>query len=472
MAIYHMSIKIGGRSGGKSATAAAAYRAGDEVRDAEQERVYDYTSKRGVVHNEILLPEHAPEAWRDRATLWNAVQERERASNSQLYREFEIALPRELSRGDQLDLVRDWAKAELVARGMCCDIAIHDRNDGNPHAHIMTTTRPLDARGGWGAKEKKAYVLDEHGERVPVIDPKTGAQKIEKKTGRRVWMRETVSANDWNDRARAEEWRASWARACNARLPNAARVDHRSFERRGIRDRVPGVHIGYGRNRAERRAMNDAAKKTNAEFRRLDAARRSVDQQAKTQSRLDALTARLGGIKKKKEEKQMDDKQNRLDALTARLDGIKKGRKDALEQAKETFRSSPVLADVVDAFKTLIRAAAEGDKGAAGFLNDNRDRAPWWKGRDWNLMTVAERDEILLRRAYRDDDEEENDAPRGFLQMSDEQRRRQLSEHWEKQQAEEHKRQREAKKAAKGKDKTPPTRGGGRARTPKGGGGR
>ena len=114
-----MSIKIGGRSGGKSATAAAAYRAGDEVRDAERGRVYDYTAKRGVVHSEILLPEHAPQAWRDRAELWNAVEERERASNSQLYREFEIALPRELPRGEQLELVRDWIKAELVARAAC-----------------------------------------------------------------------------------------------------------------------------------------------------------------------------------------------------------------------------------------------------------------------------------------------------------------------------------------------------------------
>lgn len=475
MAIYHMSIKIGSRSGGRSACAAAAYRAGDKVHDEEQGRVYDYTAKRGVVHDEIMLPEHAPEAWRDRATLWNAVEERERNANSQLYREFEIALPRELTRGEQRDLVREWVQSELVSRGMCADFAIHDRGDGNPHAHIMATTRPIDARGKWGAKEKKAYVLDENGERVPVIDPKTGKQKIEKKTGRRVWARETVAANDWNDRARAEEWRASWARACNARLPDRARIDHRSHERRGIVDRVPGVHVGYGRNRAERRAMNQTAQKINFEFRRLDATQRSVAEQEKTQNQLDALSARLDGIKRRKNTMTSNDAQkNQLDALTARYDGIMQRRKNALEQARETFKSSPILADVLDAFKTLIRAAAEGDKSAAGFLNDNRARAPWWRERDWQKLTVAERDEILLRRAYRDDDEGE-EAPRGFMQLSDEERRRQLSEHWERQQTEERKRQREAKKAEKAEDKAPPKRGGaGRVRTraPKGGGGR
>ncbi len=139
IAIYHCSIKIISRGKGKSAVAAAAYRAGEKLTNDFDGETHDYTHKGGVVHTEILLPGHAPAAFSDRAVLWNAVEKIEKAKNAQLAREIEIALPRELTREQGISLVREYVKEQFVNAGMCADFAIHDTGGGNPHAHIMLT---------------------------------------------------------------------------------------------------------------------------------------------------------------------------------------------------------------------------------------------------------------------------------------------------------------------------------------------
>ena len=136
---------------------------------------HDYTRKGGVVHAEIMLPAHAPPEFADRSTLWNSVEQIEKARDSQLAREIEAALPRELSREQQLALVRAYVKDNFVDKGMCADFAIHDKGTGNPHVHIMLTVRPLKENGAWGAKCRKAYDLDENGQRIP--DGKGGWKK-------------------------------------------------------------------------------------------------------------------------------------------------------------------------------------------------------------------------------------------------------------------------------------------------------
>ena len=102
---------------------------------------HDYTCKRGVVHTEILLPPHAPPSFSDRATLWNSVELYEKAGNAQLAREIDAALPIELSREEQIRLVREYCSSQFVSRGMCVDFAIHDTDSGNPHCHIMLRQR-------------------------------------------------------------------------------------------------------------------------------------------------------------------------------------------------------------------------------------------------------------------------------------------------------------------------------------------
>ena len=224
MAIYHCSIKIISRGKGKSAVAAAAYRSGENLTNEYDGITHDYTRKGGVVHTEILLPDHAPTEYADRAVLWNAVEKIEKAKNAQLAREIEIALPKELTREQGISLVREYVKEQFVNVGMCADIAIHDKEDGNPHAHIMLTIRPIEQDGTWGVKQKKEYILDRDGNKI--YDPKKRSYKCK-----------SIPATDWNEQTKAEEWRSAWAEICNRALEqngHAERIDHRSYARQGI----------------------------------------------------------------------------------------------------------------------------------------------------------------------------------------------------------------------------------------------
>ena len=244
MAIYHLSIKIISRGKGKSAVAAAAYRAGETITNEYDGITHDYTRKGGVVHTEILLPEHAPKGYEGRSILWNAVEQIEKNKNAQLAREIELALPVELSREQNVSLVREYVKRHFVKAGMCADVCVHDKEDGNPHAHIMLTLRPFEKDGSWGAKSRKKYLLDTHGERIRL---KNGEFKTRK-----------VDMMDWNEPTKAEEWRAAWAGAVNVALERQGleeRVDHRSFLRQS-KEEIPTVHLGVVAAQMERRGID------------------------------------------------------------------------------------------------------------------------------------------------------------------------------------------------------------------------
>ena len=193
----HIPVSIIKRSAGRSAVAAAAYRSGTKLTNEWDGMTHDYTRKGGIVHAEIMLPAHAPPEFADRSILWNSVEQIEKARDSQLAREIEAALPRELSGEQQLALVRAYVKDNFVDKGMCADFAIHDKGTGNPHVHIMLTLRPLKENGQWGAKCRKAYDLDENGQRIP--DGKGG------------WKNHREDTTDWNDKGNVEIWRmARW----------------------------------------------------------------------------------------------------------------------------------------------------------------------------------------------------------------------------------------------------------------------
>lgn len=249
MAIYHMSIKNISRGKGKTAIAAAAYRAGTILTDAETGIKHNYTQKSEVIYSEIILPKHAPAEYANREILWNSVQKVETQDRARLAREWEVALPNELDIEQAKALIHDFAKS-LVAEGMCIDLAIHWK-DGNHHAHIMGTTRPIGKDSKWAPKERKGYKLDAEGNKIPVIDPKTGKQKIGAR-GRKMWQRETVQANDWNRREKVEEWRKRWADCCNKYLAREQQIDHRSYERQGV-TQLPTVHEGYAARLMEQR---------------------------------------------------------------------------------------------------------------------------------------------------------------------------------------------------------------------------
>lgn len=209
MAIYHCHCKIISRGQGRSAVGAAAYRSGEKLKNEYDGIEHDYTKKGGVAYSEIMLCENAPKEYQDRATLWNAVEQAEKGSRAQLAREYEVALPVELSREEQIQLVRDFAKENFVDKGMCVDFSIHDKEDGNPHAHIMLTTRPIEKDGTWGAKATNEYVLDKNGERI--------LQKIDKQN-RKIYKRVKIETTDWNTKEFLQRSRESWAEKVNQEL--------------------------------------------------------------------------------------------------------------------------------------------------------------------------------------------------------------------------------------------------------------
>ena len=127
MAIYHLHANIISRAKGRSAVAAAAYRAGEKIHNYSDGITHDYTRKSGVVHTEILLPENASKEYFDRLTLWNAVEKSEKRKDSQTARDLDIALPVELNLDEQIDLMREYISENFVSKGMCADFAIHDK---------------------------------------------------------------------------------------------------------------------------------------------------------------------------------------------------------------------------------------------------------------------------------------------------------------------------------------------------------
>jgi len=213
MAIYHFSVKIISRAAGSSALAAAAYRSASRLRDHRLDRDHDFSNKAGVVHREVMLPEHAPDAWADREQLWNDVEAAEIRKDAQLAREVEFAIPRELSQAEGIALARDFVQREFVDQGMVADLNVHwdIGADGlaNPHAHVMLGLREV-TQDGFGAKVR-----------------------------------------EWNRTELLTHWREAWAEHVNERLVELdidAQIDHRSLEAQGI-DLEPQHKIGPAASR-------------------------------------------------------------------------------------------------------------------------------------------------------------------------------------------------------------------------------
>lgn len=308
MSIYHCSIKNISRSSGRSAVACAAYRSGEELEDLETGITHDYRKKTGIAFAEIFLCKNAPESFQNREELWNEVEKIEKAADARLAREIEVAIPRELSLEEMKNLVAGYAKM-LTEEGMCVDAAIHLKI-GNPHAHLMCTTRKIKADGTWDQKEKKVYALDEFGNKIPVIDPETGEQKIGAR-GRRIWKRVTVAANDLNAKENVEKWRKMWSEHCNAYLEPEQQIDHRSYERQGKKDMIPTIHEGYAAREMEKRGQLAERCEMNRE---IAAANRAIK----------AILAEPEPDHRTKIERQVDELLNEFEKLNKKLKEQKK----------------------------------------------------------------------------------------------------------------------------------------------------
>lgn len=288
MAIYHLEAKVVGRGAGRSAVAASAYLSCSRLYNDYDGIQHDYTKKQGLVWQQVFLPEYAPQEWQDREKLWNAVEEVETAKDSRLAREFVVALPIELSREQQIELLQTFIQEQFVSDGMCADVAIHDTDGHNPHAHILLTVRPLGEQGRWQYKTEKEYLCMRNGEEqgftaaefksaqnegwekqypykvgkkkvymTPSAAEAQGFVRADKHPKSTRYGRQNPVSERWNSEEQLLTWRTAWADVSNRYLERAGReerIDHRSNAARGL-DEIPTIHEGVTAEALERKGI-------------------------------------------------------------------------------------------------------------------------------------------------------------------------------------------------------------------------
>ena len=373
MAIFHLSVKTVSRSAGRSATAAAAYRAGVEITDERTGEIHDYTRKGGVESAELVLPAGAPEWAADRAALWNAAEQAEKRKNSTVAREVEIALPEELSPAERARLVRDFAREIVERHGCAADVCIHapgrGGDDRNHHAHILLTTRRLGPDG----LTEKTRELD---------DQKTGKVLV-------------------------TEWRERYAQLQNERLREAGlsvQVDHRTLAEQG-QDREPTRHLGPTATAIERRTGQPSRKRQDYEqdaterLARAKAAGELERQGKAADASIISLSSDIEAAKRERAEQQAREARQREQAERQRIE-----RMTSTELAAEIGRLRPPrVIDLVERDRAVLQAEAERQAlqnqhtEAGSAAARARDQAQAW--RDAHGIRAALHDKGLMQSA-------------------------------------------------------------------------
>ncbi len=250
MAIYSCSISNCSRGKGSSSVASAAYDLRTKMRDERTGELYNYQAQEDLICADVLLPAGAPEIYKDPEKLFNAIEQHEKADNARTAKKLIVALPRELDYKTDKTVLERFIKDNFTDHGFAATYAIHDKGDGNPHAHILVPNRAINERGEWEAKRKMEYVLDKDGQRIPRIDKETGLQKTDAH-GRKQWERANIERNPLDSKEKLKEIRKDWADQLNRVLDKEHQVDHRSLEEQGI-ERVPTIHEGYAAREIER----------------------------------------------------------------------------------------------------------------------------------------------------------------------------------------------------------------------------
>ena len=322
MAIYHLEAKVVSRGAGRSAVAASAYLSCSKILNDYDGVQHDFTRKKGLVWEQVFLPEYAPAEWQDRSVLWNAVEEIEKTKDSRLAREFVAALPIEMNKSDWQKLLTEFIREQFVADGMCADVAIHDTNGHNPHAHILLTVRPLNKNGAWQYKTEKEYLCVRDGEErgftaaefkaaqadgwekqyqykvgkkkvymAPSAAEAQGYERVSKYPKSTKFGRQNPISERWNSEEQLLIWREKWTEVTNKYLAQypwiEARIDHRSHADRGL-DEQPTIHEGVAARALEQKGIvsdrceiNRQIKADNALLRELKAAVRKLSQAVK-----------------------------------------------------------------------------------------------------------------------------------------------------------------------------------------------
>lgn len=282
MAIFHMSFSNISAGKGRSAIASAAYRSGKKLFDQKEGRSYFY-ARSVMPESFILTPKNAPAWASDREQLWNEVERKDRRANSRYAKEFNVALPVELSEDEQKELLTKYVQENFVDEGMVADVAIHRDHPDNPHAHVMLTNRPFNPDGTWGLKAKTQYIKDENGKQLLT---KSGFPKQ-----RKIWL------VDWDKKEKITEWRHNWAVSVNQVLEQKNipdRISEKSFENQGI-DEVPTQHEGINSKRHERKEFNQQVKA----YRKSKAGYKNMQEKVINRGHLDSLSKHFSFNEKK-----------------------------------------------------------------------------------------------------------------------------------------------------------------------------
>ena len=283
MAIFHMSFSNISAGKGRSAIASAAYRSGEKLFDDQEGRHYFY-ARSVIPESFILTPKNAPAWASDREKLWNEVERKDRRANSRYAKEFNVALPVELSEDEQKELLTKYVQENFVDEGMVADVAIHRDHPNNPHAHVMLTNRPFNSDGTWGIKSKKQYILDDNGDKTY-----TGTSKYPK--SRKILM------VDWDKKEKITEWRHNWAASVNQALEQKNipdRISEKSFVEQGIAD-TPMQHEGINSKRSKRKEFNQQVKK----YRKTKANYKNNQEKVINRGHLDSLSKHFSFNEKK-----------------------------------------------------------------------------------------------------------------------------------------------------------------------------
>lgn len=251
MAIYSCSISNCSRAKGSSSVASAAYDLRTKMRDERTGELYNYQAKEDLICSDVLLPAGAPEIYKDPERLFNAIEQQEKADNARTAKKLIVALPREFTYEKDKTVVESFIKSNFTDHGFAAAYAIHDKGEGNPHAHILVPNRAINERGVWESKRKMEYVLDKDGNRIPKIDKETGLQKTDSH-GRKQWERVNAERNPLDSKEKLKEIRRDWADQCNRYLEKEQQIDHRSLKDQGI-ERIPTIHEGFAAREIERK---------------------------------------------------------------------------------------------------------------------------------------------------------------------------------------------------------------------------
>lgn len=282
MAIFHMNFTNISAGNGRSAIASASYRSGEKLHSDMEGKNYFY-ARDVMPETFILVPENAPEWAKNREDLWNGVEAKDRFAHSRYAKEFNVALPVELSNEEQKNLLVDYVQKNFVDSGMVADVAIHRDHSENPHAHVMLTNRPFNADGTWGIKSKKEYILDEKGNKTYT---KSGYAR-----NRKIWL------TDWDRKGKVEQWRKEWAKSVNRVFEQKNMPDHiseKTLEEQGI-DGVATQHVGVNGQRPEREKFNQLA----LENRKHKAQLKNIDEKIHNERRMQTLQKHLSFSEKR-----------------------------------------------------------------------------------------------------------------------------------------------------------------------------